>query len=106
MNMLAQIRAVTWIEPHEHSAALRHILVIVVGIAGVVAVLISVLAMATGFNRTIMQPDATIARSCCAAARIQSSRALFRESRRSPSWTRRAFARMPRASRLPLRRRW
>jgi putative ABC transport system permease protein len=54
MNMLAQIRAVTWMNLTSIPQRFGTSSVIVVGIAGVVAVLISVLAMATGFNRTII----------------------------------------------------
>jgi putative ABC transport system permease protein len=55
MSMLRQIRAVTWMNlrsiPHRLGASS----VIVIGIAGVVAVLISVLAMATGFAHTVLE---------------------------------------------------
>ncbi|HEY4872794.1 MAG TPA: ABC transporter permease [Steroidobacteraceae bacterium] len=54
MSMLTQIRAVTWMNLTSIPQRLGTSSVIVVGIAGVVAVLISVLAMATGFNRTII----------------------------------------------------
>ena len=54
MNMLRQIRAVTWMNLTSIPQRFGTSSVIVVGIAGVVAVLISVLAMATGFKRTIV----------------------------------------------------
>jgi putative ABC transport system permease protein len=54
MNMLRQIRAVTWMNLSSIPQRFGTSSVIVVGIAGVVAVLISVLAMATGFKRTIV----------------------------------------------------
>jgi putative ABC transport system permease protein len=54
MNMLRQIRAVTWMNLSSIPQRFGASSVIVVGIAGVVAVLISVLAMATGFKRTIV----------------------------------------------------
>jgi putative ABC transport system permease protein len=54
MSMLTQIRAVTWMNLTSIPQRLGTSSVIVVGIAGVVAVLISVLAMATGFQRTIL----------------------------------------------------
>jgi len=54
MNMLGQIRAVTWMNLTSIPQRFGTSSVIVVGIAGVVAVLISVLAMATGFKRTIV----------------------------------------------------
>jgi putative ABC transport system permease protein len=54
MNMLRQIRAVTWMNLRSIPQRLGTSAVIVVGIAGVVAVLISVLAMATGFTRTVV----------------------------------------------------
>jgi putative ABC transport system permease protein len=54
MSMLTQIRAVTWMNLTSVPQRLGTSSVIVVGIAGVVAVLISVLAMATGFQRTIL----------------------------------------------------
>jgi putative ABC transport system permease protein len=54
MNMLKQIRAVTWMNLSSIPQRFGTSSVIVVGIAGVVAVLISVLAMATGFKRTIV----------------------------------------------------
>jgi putative ABC transport system permease protein len=53
MNMLRQIRAVTWMNLRSIPQRFGASSVIVVGIAGVVAVLISVLAMATGFTRTV-----------------------------------------------------
>jgi putative ABC transport system permease protein len=53
MNMLRQIRAVTWMNLRSIPQRFGASSVIVVGIAGVVAVLISVLAMATGFARTV-----------------------------------------------------
>jgi putative ABC transport system permease protein len=52
--MLRQIRAVTWMNLTSIPQRFGTSSVIVVGIAGVVAVLISVLAMATGFKRTIV----------------------------------------------------
>ena len=54
MSMLTQIRAVTAMNLTSIPQRLGTSSVIVVGIAGVVAVLISVLAMATGFQRTIL----------------------------------------------------
>jgi putative ABC transport system permease protein len=54
MNMLRQIRAVTWMNLTSIPQRFGTSSVIIVGIAGVVAVLISVLAMATGFQRTII----------------------------------------------------
>ena len=54
MNMLRQIRAVTWMNLSSIPQRFGTSSVIIVGIAGVVAVLISVLAMATGFQRTIV----------------------------------------------------
>jgi len=53
MNILRQIRAVTWMNLCSIPQRLGTSSVIVVGIAGVVAVLISVLAMATGFKHTV-----------------------------------------------------
>jgi putative ABC transport system permease protein len=52
--MLRQIRAVTWMNLRSIPQRFGTSSVIVVGIAGVVAVLISVLAMATGFTRTVV----------------------------------------------------
>jgi putative ABC transport system permease protein len=52
--MLRQIRAVTWMNLSSIPQRFGTSSVIIVGIAGVVAVLISVLAMATGFQRTIV----------------------------------------------------
>jgi putative ABC transport system permease protein len=54
MNMLRQIRAVTWMNLRSIPQRFGTSSVIVVGIAGVVAVLISVLAMATGFTHTVL----------------------------------------------------
>lgn len=54
MNMLRQIRAVTWMNLRSIPQRFGTSSVIVVGIAGVVAVLISVLAMATGFTHTLL----------------------------------------------------
>jgi len=54
MNSLRQIRAVTWMNLSSIAQRFGTSSVIIVGIAGVVAVLISVLAMATGFQRTIV----------------------------------------------------
>ena len=54
MNVLRQIRAVTWMNLASIPQRFGTSSVIVIGIAGVVAVLISVLAMATGFKRTIL----------------------------------------------------
>jgi putative ABC transport system permease protein len=54
MNTLRQIRAVTWMNLSSIPQRFGTSSVIIVGIAGVVAVLISVLAMATGFQRTIV----------------------------------------------------
>jgi putative ABC transport system permease protein len=54
MNMLRQIRAVTWMNLRGIPQRFGTSSVIVVGIAGVVAVLISVLAMATGFTHTLL----------------------------------------------------
>jgi putative ABC transport system permease protein len=54
MNMLRQIRAVTWMNLRSIPQRFGSSSVIVVGIAGVVAVLISVLAMATGFTHTVL----------------------------------------------------
>ena len=54
MNSLRQIRAVTWMNLSSIPQRFGTSSVIIVGIAGVVAVLISVLAMATGFQRTIV----------------------------------------------------
>jgi putative ABC transport system permease protein len=54
MNMLRQIRAVTWMNLCSIPQRFGTSSVIVVGIAGVVAVLISVLAMATGFTHTLL----------------------------------------------------
>src|SRR5471030_2365347 len=54
MNILRQIGAVTWMNLRGIPQRFGTSSVIVVGIAGVVAVLISVLAMATGFQRTIL----------------------------------------------------
>jgi putative ABC transport system permease protein len=52
--MLRQIRAVTWMNLRSIPQRFGASSVIVVGIAGVVAVLISVLAMATGFTHTVL----------------------------------------------------
>jgi putative ABC transport system permease protein len=82
MSMLTQIRAVTWMNLTSIPQRLGTSSVIVVGIAGVVAVLISVLAMATGFQRTIL-------------ATGRDDRAIGRGS-----------ARTPQASRLHRRKRW
>jgi putative ABC transport system permease protein len=54
MNMIRQIRAVTWMNLRSIPQRFGASSVIVVGIAGVVAVLISVLAMATGFTHTLL----------------------------------------------------
>lgn len=54
MSMLRQVRAVTWMSLRSIPQRIGTSSVIVVGIAGVVAVLISVLAMATGFKRTVV----------------------------------------------------
>jgi putative ABC transport system permease protein len=54
VNVLRQIRAVTWMNLASIPQRFGTSSVIVIGIAGVVAVLISVLAMATGFKRTIL----------------------------------------------------
>ena len=54
MNLLRQIRAVTWMNLASIPQRFGTSSVIIVGIAGVVAVLISVLAMATGFTHTIV----------------------------------------------------
>jgi putative ABC transport system permease protein len=54
MSMLRQIRAVTWMNLRSIPQRFGTSSVIVVGIAGVVAVLISVLAMATGFTHTVL----------------------------------------------------
>jgi putative ABC transport system permease protein len=53
MHMLRQIRAVTGMNLRSIPQRLGASSVVIVGIAGVVAVLISVLAMATGFTRTV-----------------------------------------------------
>jgi putative ABC transport system permease protein len=53
MSMMGQIGAVTLMNLRSVPQRLGTSLVIVVGIAGVVAVLISVLAMATGFRQTV-----------------------------------------------------
>jgi putative ABC transport system permease protein len=53
MNMLRQIGAVTWMNLRGIPQRFGTSSVIVIGIAGVVAVLISVLAMATGFTHTV-----------------------------------------------------
>jgi putative ABC transport system permease protein len=53
MNMLRQIGAVTWMNLRRIPQRFGTSSVIVIGIAGVVAVLISVLAMATGFTHTV-----------------------------------------------------
>ena len=55
MSMLRQIRAVTWMNLRSIPQRFGTSSVIVVGIAGVVAVLISVLAMATGFTHTVLE---------------------------------------------------
>lgn len=52
--MLRQMRAVTWMNLRSIPQRFGTSSVIVVGIAGVVAVLISVLAMATGFTHTVL----------------------------------------------------
>jgi putative ABC transport system permease protein len=52
--MLKQIGAVTWMNLTSIPQRLGSSSVIVIGIAGVVAVLISVLAMATGFQHTVL----------------------------------------------------
>jgi len=54
VNLLRQIRAVTWMNLASIPQRFGTSSVIIVGIAGVVAVLISVLAMATGFTHTIV----------------------------------------------------
>src|SRR3984957_8472924 len=63
MNILGQIRAVTWMNLCSIPQRLGTSSVIVVGIAGVVAVLVSVLAMAHGFQETLAgagRPDLVI----------------------------------------------
>jgi putative ABC transport system permease protein len=55
MSMLRQIRAVSWMNLRSIPQRFGTSSVIVVGIAGVVAVLISVLAMATGFTHTVLE---------------------------------------------------
>ena len=69
MNLFRQIGAVTAMNfkslPHRIGTSI----VIVIGIAGVVAVLVSVLAMSTGMLQTMETRVATIAPSCCATAR-------------------------------------
>jgi putative ABC transport system permease protein len=52
--MLKQIGAVTWMNVTSIPQRLGSSSVIIIGIAGVVAVLISVLAMATGFKHTVL----------------------------------------------------
>src|ERR1700683_5027901 len=52
--MLKQIGAVTWMNLTSIPQRLGSSSVIIIGIAGVVAVLISVLAMATGFKHTVL----------------------------------------------------
>src|ERR1700683_2943464 len=52
--MLKQIGAVTWMNLTSIPQRLGSSSVIIIGIAGVVAVLISVLAMATGFQHTVL----------------------------------------------------
>ncbi len=63
MSLLKQISAVTLMNLRGVPRRLGASLVIVIGIAGVVAVLVSVLAMATGFSRTVAgtgRPDRAI----------------------------------------------
>src|ERR1700722_608927 len=63
MSMLTQIRAVTMMNLRSIPQRLGTSSVIVVGIAGVVAVLVSVLAMANGFQETLAgagRPDRVI----------------------------------------------
>ena len=53
MSMLTQIAVVTAMNLRNVTQRLGTSLVIVIGVAGVVAVLISVMAMATGFSHTV-----------------------------------------------------
>jgi putative ABC transport system permease protein len=53
MSMVRQISAVTWMNLRSIPQRFGTSSVIVIGIAGVVAVLISVLAMASGFTHTV-----------------------------------------------------
>ena len=79
MSTLKQIGAVTSMSFSSLPQRSAPRLVIVIGIAGVVAVLLSVLAMATGFQKTLARPPgATIVPSCCAAAPTRSSPARSR----------------------------
>jgi len=81
MSSLAQIIAVTALNLRTLSQRRGNSLVIVLGIAGVVAVLISVLSMTTGFRRTMAagaQPDRAIVLT--RGAESESASALSRES--------------------------
>jgi putative ABC transport system permease protein len=76
MNLASQIRAVTAMHLRSIPQRLGNSLVIVVGIAGVVAVLVSVLAMSLGFRTTIngdARADRAIVLSRGATAESESS---------------------------------
>ncbi len=74
--MLGQIREITLMNLRNVPARLGSSSVIVVGIAGVVLVLVSILAMATGFRLTLDSTGAPASRaSCCAAVPTVSCRA-------------------------------
>jgi putative ABC transport system permease protein len=63
VRWLNQVRAITWMNLRALPARLGNSLVVVIGIAGVVAVLVSVLAMAEGFRHTLAstgRPDRVI----------------------------------------------
>ncbi|HAK52591.1 MAG TPA: hypothetical protein DCM54_11925 [Gammaproteobacteria bacterium] len=63
MNSLSQISAITMMNLHNLPARIGSSLVIVVGIAGVVAVLVAILSMAKGFEATLQgsgSPDRAI----------------------------------------------
>ena len=76
MSMLTQIGVVTAMNLRNVTQRLGTSLVIVVGVAGVVAVLISVMAMATGFSHTVAstaRPDRVIVIRGGSGAELQST---------------------------------
>jgi hypothetical protein len=72
-TMLSQITAITGLNLKSIPERWAPSLVIVVGLAGVVAVFTALLAMATGFESTLRPPAAPTTRSSCAAVRTRNS---------------------------------
>ena len=84
MTLFKQIGAVVAMNIRSLPQRVATSLVVVIGIAGVVAVLISVLRCPPALHARYRAPASRIARSCCTVARRRKSEATCRATKRSP----------------------